>query len=137
MQLPADEELVLVSGCPPIRAGKVRYFIDPRLARRVIAPPELAPSDEPAREVPGWSDLGPVAVATGGEADGGLRWEPELAPPDVASTDRLPSEEFVDFDDEQDQPGDGGLSEERDAFRRRSGLAARQASLDPDDGIDL
>ena len=30
MQLPPDDELVLVSGCHPIRAKKARYFEDPR-----------------------------------------------------------------------------------------------------------
>ena len=33
MQLPPDDELVLVSGCPPIRAKKARYFEDPRCRR--------------------------------------------------------------------------------------------------------
>jgi type IV secretion system protein VirD4 len=137
MQLPADEELVLVSGCPPVRARKVRYFTDTRLARRVFPPPEIAPASEAPGAASGWSDLGPMAVARGAGADGGLRWEPELAPPEVASMDRASSEEFAGFDDEQDLPADGGLSDEREAFRRRSGLAARQASLDSDDGIDL
>ncbi|WP_164079224.1 type IV secretory system conjugative DNA transfer family protein, partial [Stenotrophomonas maltophilia] len=38
MQLPPDVELVLVSGAPPIRAKKVRYFDDPRLSDRVLPP---------------------------------------------------------------------------------------------------
>src|SRR5207302_8258891 len=36
MQLPPEDELVLVSGVPPIRARKERYFEDPRLAERVL-----------------------------------------------------------------------------------------------------
>ena len=28
MQLPAEDELVLVSGCPPIRAKQARYYED-------------------------------------------------------------------------------------------------------------
>ena len=39
MQLPPEDELVLVSGVPPIRAKKVRYFRDARLTERVLAPP--------------------------------------------------------------------------------------------------
>ena len=39
MQLPPADELVLVSGVPPIRAKKARYFEDPRLTERVLAPP--------------------------------------------------------------------------------------------------
>src|SRR3954471_12342909 len=36
MQLPAHEELVLVSGVPPIRASKARYFEDRQLQARVL-----------------------------------------------------------------------------------------------------
>src|SRR5690349_9441169 len=39
MQLPPDEEVVQVSGAPPIRARKVRYYLDRRLAGRVEPPP--------------------------------------------------------------------------------------------------
>src|SRR5713101_2491343 len=57
MQLPPDDELVLVSGCPPIRAKKARYFEDHRLAERIFAPPkaengktkDTAPSDDWSR----------------------------------------------------------------------------------------
>jgi type IV secretion system protein VirD4 len=38
MQLPADDELVLVSGRPPIRAQKLRYYEDPRFRQRVLPP---------------------------------------------------------------------------------------------------
>src|SRR5258706_491314 len=40
MQLPPNDELVLMSGTPPIRAKKVRYFEDPRLSVRVLPPPQ-------------------------------------------------------------------------------------------------
>jgi type IV secretion system protein VirD4 len=42
MQLPAGDELVLVSGTPPIRANKVRYYEDPRLKRRILPPPTFS-----------------------------------------------------------------------------------------------
>ncbi len=38
MQLPATDELVLVSGCPPIRARKVRYYEDRQLTERLLPP---------------------------------------------------------------------------------------------------
>jgi len=41
MQLPATDELVLVSGCSPIRAKKLRYFADQLFAGRVTPPPGL------------------------------------------------------------------------------------------------
>ena len=42
MQLPADEELVLISGMAPIRAHKLRYYEDAQLAGCVLPPPVLA-----------------------------------------------------------------------------------------------
>lgn len=42
MQLPPAEELVLVSGRPPIRAQKLRYYEDRNFQARVVAPPVLA-----------------------------------------------------------------------------------------------
>jgi type IV secretion system protein VirD4 len=42
MQLPPEDELVLVSGCPPIRAKKARYYEDPELRARILPPPKLA-----------------------------------------------------------------------------------------------
>ena len=41
MQLPADDEIVMVSGQPPIRAKKLRYFEDPSFAKRVLPAPVL------------------------------------------------------------------------------------------------
>jgi type IV secretion system protein VirD4 len=41
LQLPKDEALVLVSGCPPIKARKLRYFEDENFRARCLAPPQL------------------------------------------------------------------------------------------------
>src|SRR5258708_34031436 len=88
MQLPPDDELVLVSGVPPIRAKKARYFEDARLTERVLAPP-AASKHSGAPPPDDWSRLPTPAVSTGrdvsssGEADvddpanGGLPREPE------------------------------------------------------------
>ncbi|MGH6617125.1 conjugal transfer protein TraG [Sphingomonas sp.] len=45
MQLPPTDELVLVSGTPPIRARKLRYFEDRTFTRRVLPPPALSHGD--------------------------------------------------------------------------------------------
>ena len=42
MQLPNDDELVLVSGCQPIRAKKARYYEDAELKARILPPPTLS-----------------------------------------------------------------------------------------------
>jgi type IV secretion system protein VirD4 len=46
MQLPPGEQLVLMSGCPPLRAKKARYFEDRRFTERVLPPPQ--PGGTPA-----------------------------------------------------------------------------------------
>jgi type IV secretion system protein VirD4 len=49
MQLPPADELILVSGCHPIRAKKVRYFEDPEMKACILSPPALTtPSSSPA-----------------------------------------------------------------------------------------
>jgi len=52
MQLPPAEELVLVSGHPPVRAAKLRYFEDANFRTRVLPAPVLCSS--------GYSDLPPA-----------------------------------------------------------------------------
>jgi len=41
MQLPSDEEVILISGTPPIRANKIRYYADKNFSDRVSPPPAL------------------------------------------------------------------------------------------------
>lgn len=41
MQLPPADELVLVSGLPPIRAKKLRYYEDRNFTSRVLPPPDI------------------------------------------------------------------------------------------------
>jgi type IV secretion system protein VirD4 len=55
MQLPPDEEIVMVSGVQPIRAKKAAYYADPRLAARIMPPPDPAasPTGNPSRRLDG------------------------------------------------------------------------------------
>lgn len=88
MQLPAQDELVLVAGIPPIRAHKLRYYEDPNFIQRVIAPPEAGSGrqDLPEPRSDDWSsrsapsetqpDMSDEAVAASGREQ--VR-EPELA----------------------------------------------------------
>ena len=62
MQLPSDEEIVLVSGLPPIRATKIRYYADKNFSSRVSGPPVLSgPShpylDSPSARLDDWGDM--------------------------------------------------------------------------------
>src|SRR5712671_1579777 len=95
MQLPPNDELVLVSGTPPIRAHKARYYEDPRLRSRVLSPPvltsERADNKRPGHQVDDWMKLqrlsgGAVSTPCGvsgsptddDAANGGIRREPAL-----------------------------------------------------------
>ena len=147
MQLPATDELVLVSGCPPIRAKKARYYEDGRLTERLFPAPNPERPKVPSTAGDDWSSgcvptsrgvsEGPSGFRAVNPADdpanGGIRREPELAEhEDIAPEPPTPSPEFGFGEDEPDE----------DAVRARALRAAarglaRQAALDPGDGIDL
>ncbi|EKF39858.1 conjugal transfer coupling protein TraG [Nitratireductor indicus C115] len=58
MQLPPADELVLVSGLPPIRASKLRYYQDRNFTERVLPSPVLRDgpyADCPAQRPGDWS----------------------------------------------------------------------------------
>jgi type IV secretion system protein VirD4 len=134
MQLPANEALVQVSGVPPIRATKVRYFLDRELADRVAKPPTTL---EPLRTGPpsDWASIVSIettrASANGEAADeGGHRLEPEFEAPASTIPEPPSPESWLDLDTD----GDEGAQAEH---VRRLRAIARQAALDPDDGIPL
>ena len=67
MQLPPDDELILVSGCAPIRAKKARYFQDPEMQARILPPPALTnPRSPPGEEPPSLPREGDSAGAVVG-----------------------------------------------------------------------
>lgn len=58
LQLPPDQQLVLVSGTPPIRARKLRFYADANFSRRCLPPPRLQPggaTDRPRQRSNDWS----------------------------------------------------------------------------------
>jgi type IV secretion system protein VirD4 len=144
MQLPPGDELVLVSGVPPIRARKARYFEDPRLTERVLAPPVAGkqigtpPPDD-------WSQLPVPAVSTGREAyssgkkrsddpaNGGIRREPELPQHEEIAREPVGSKPEFTFGEEQ---ADDNAARAR-ALRQQVRNLARQGAMDPDDGMGL
>ena len=141
MQLPSDDEIILVSGAAPIRAQKVRYFRDAQLTARIQKPPivEASAPVSPAG-TDDWSSLQPIAppqeAATNkpaDDADGGIRREPEIPEhEDVAPELPFPREEFAALEDEPDDE-----AQRARAMQTRFRNVARQAALDPDDGIEL
>ena len=86
MQLPSDDEVVLVSGCHPIRARKARYYEDRQLKARILPPPPLARKPAAracqAPESAGDDWAGAIVAAplaeAGDPANAGIRREREL-----------------------------------------------------------
>jgi len=139
MQLTPEDEIVMIAGVHPIRAQKVRYYADRRLASRVQDPPttllERLPraNDWTSLPLPGKVEVAPQPDHDEDDpANGGIRREPELpVEQDIVSRPAPPPSEF-EFDE---QDTDDTAAAKRLGDRMRG--AARQASLDPDDGIVL
>jgi len=142
MQLPPDDELVLVSGCHPIRARKARYFEDLQLQARMLPPPmpSTVPNiidkanAAPPRDDNPWAEAAVVTARAAEDPDNaGIRREPELPEHEEVVLDQhLPVSEFELADDE---PPDA--SQDLQAQQRRTRRLARQVVLDPGDGMDL
>lgn len=134
MQLPPDEEVIQISGTAPIRALKVRYYLDPRLAGRVGSPPSgvtrlAGPPDDWSSVVAAGGGAGPVTSSSADE--GGHRIEPELEGGDQEAVQRSEPEMDLELD------GEGDDAQQAADLQRRFKALARQAALDPDDGIAL
>ena len=122
MQLPATDELVLVSGLAPIRAKKIRYYEDANFTARRLPAPVLAVgrfADVPALRPDDWTgqvrktDQRLVQALAGeiGDDTGGLQKERHPALPEVPvpaiSEPGLTSD--VTPDDESDAVADKGV----------------------------
>lgn len=143
MQLPPADEIVMVAGTPPIRAKKARYYEDRRFQERILPPPTLT---KPTRaSADDWSELTlppapPDLTAVGAQGTGDedttgseRRRQPELSRSRPVETKPPIENEFeIDPADEVDDDV-ARNSRLRDTMRQ----VARQASLDPGDGIEL
>lgn len=144
MQLPPTDEIVMVAGTPPIRATKARYFEDARFQERILTPPDLVAAPEaPSPSADDWSgrvvaaesssSAGAADGAEGDPANAGIRREPDLPEhEEIISPPPSPAQEFDFLDDDPDVD-----SAKARALRSRMRMIARQASMNPDDGIEL
>jgi type IV secretion system protein VirD4 len=147
MQLPATDELVLVSGCPPIRAKKARYYEDQRLSDRILPPPKpkgaeprkaTVADDWSGSATPGSDGIAKIGPRTTAEpvddpANGGIRREPEL--PDHEDIAPEPAKQSAEFAFGEDESDDEAVRAR--VLRAKAPGLARQAAMDPGDGIDL
>jgi type IV secretion system protein VirD4 len=143
MQLPQDDELVLVSGCQPIRAKKARYYEDAELKARILPPPRLSgrdvpPGSEGLQTTPEgeWTDAivaAPTAAPVEDAANAGIRREPELPEhEEIAPEPRRAINEFEPIEEEADDE-----TQRQRAMRRTMGAVARQISLDTADEMQM
>jgi type IV secretion system protein VirD4 len=162
MQLPPDDEIVMVAGVQPIRSKKARYYQDKRMTARLQPPPKAKPGAKQPRS-DDWSGLplieAPVVVlpvekaepapkeskkktqkgAKGqaqddDAANADIRREPMIEPHvDIAPA--LPPVPANEFDPDEADPATHTARIHR-AFQDQA-LNARRASLDPDDGLEI
>jgi type IV secretion system protein VirD4 len=142
MQLPPADEIVMVAGIPPIRATKARYFTDKRFMERVLPPPTTLKLPPQRRDE--WTSraaiepAAPVSAALAHHADAASlagperRKVPELSPPTKPTS---PETLTLDFGPASTELGD--RVKRLQGLQRAQQQSARQASLDPNDGIDL
>ncbi len=137
MQLPPDQEVMMVSGHAPIRATKLRYYEDRNFTARVRSAPTLSSDhyvDRPQPRPDDWSGfpaLQPVVSAN----DTPSLWT-DCAPDADALRAPMGGHEAVG-----DASTSGVLSEDDEFAAARSDRRLRQlarlAALDPNDGIPL
>ncbi|WP_299363691.1 conjugal transfer protein TraG [uncultured Paracoccus sp.] len=143
MQLPPTDEIVMVAGTPPIRAIKARYFEDERLQERILTPPELPSASAAKQTTDDWTSRvimsakrPATSILSGTESDpdnAGIRREPDLPEhEEIIPPPPSPAQEFDFLDDDPDVD-----SAKARALRSRMRMIARQASMNPDDGIEL
>ncbi|MBM9400847.1 conjugal transfer protein TraG [Gluconacetobacter azotocaptans] len=151
-QLPDRDELVLVSGTPPIRARKARYFVDARFKERLDPAPAtgtknvpVVPDDWTGRPQPPCPEMKPdtptdLAEAAAQDEDpvgAEARRQPEM---DVADEPEPPE---YDGDDHARDPAARAPERANEDEDLHSIMAAdltrraRQAALDPDNGLEL
>jgi type IV secretion system protein VirD4 len=129
MQLPASDELVLVSGLAPIRAQKLRYYEDRTFRARAIPAPGLSNGpyhDRPKQRSNDWGrlvrkpDLRPTrdAEAEAVDDDGGLQQQrlPGLAEEAPVVRDEPDQANLLGVDD------DGDVAADAQAMRQAQAL---------------
>ena len=112
MQLPPSDELVLISGLPPIRAKKLRYFEDRNFLERILPTPDpanltLPPVADDWRGQVRPTDARLVSALAreldSNDVDGGLHRHPALGETDVARRLAATSDDLTELLDDDPQ----------------------------------
>lgn len=142
MQLPPDDAVVMISGAPPIKAKKLRYYEDANFTERTGAPPTapMLPSPRPddwasaCRKADRNLATDDAALPSGGD-EGGR--EPQLTPAPEDTERKIdeghekPDRELSD-EDFADSAGDDARKETAERVRRAAALDRVDKDLLPD-----
>jgi len=143
MQLPPTDEIIMVAGIAPIRAQKARYYEDPRFQQRILPPPSVEKTT--ATKADPWTEMPIPARPDGMEekeceqrededtTDSEPRHQPELERTNPTPP-KEPAQNEFDLDSRDD---DGDEPAQLRNLNARVRQVARQASMNPDDGIDM
>ncbi|MDW3224273.1 MAG: conjugal transfer protein TraG [Paracoccaceae bacterium] len=143
MQLPPTDEIVMVAGTSPIRAQKARYFKDAQLQARVLPPATAQKTDAPAND--DWSQIAPprppeIADPETQTAEDATTDDPneQRRQPELDRTQETEKEKLIENEFEPDlkKPPKDQTVQLRQLDQQARQLA-RQASMDPNDGIDM
>ena len=143
MQLPPTEEIVMVAGTPPIRAQKARYFNDAQLQARVLPPATPHKTDASAND--DWNLIAPpkppeIDKPETQTAEDATTDDPneQRRQPELDRTQEIEKENPIEneFEPGLKTPPKDQTVQLRQLDQRARQLA-RQASMDPDDGIDM
>ncbi len=150
MQLPPDDEAVMVAGIPPIRARKARYYEDARFRERLLPVPKN-PKTGLVPKPDDWSALKPVAAPAGKNAVGPRLTNGAARPDDDPANGGVPREPGLErhkdiapepvkapvneFDPDSDAPQRDAATNPAMVHEMR--LMARRIAMDPGDGMEL
>ena len=138
MQLPPDQEVVMLSGHPPIKADKLQYFKDSNFTGRVIPPPGLCAGgpygDRPHPRPDDWTGrvreadrrlLAETAHLDGADDDdGGLKRHPSIEERTAKPSPEKEVDALSILDDDTDNPF---ASRGADPLRQLSPTAVQRA----------
>lgn len=144
MQLPPSDEIVMVAGTPPIRAKKARYFEDDQFQARILPAPTAhtsaaqADTDDwttrPLPRRPKSADSDSTSEENeAGETQYEKRQQPEFdQQPPMDPSGPIENEFETDF-----KKSATNRAVQLTQFEKQARQLARQASMDPNDGIDM
>lgn len=136
MSLPPDQAIVMLAGMAPILARKAQYFKDKRLVRRVLPPPRPGRFEGAEN---GWTNRPPLVAAAALQParqtlSDGEGPDPRALSPTLDPSAPAPDVDEFEFDD---LPLEDLAAVEARRLDRRLAATARQAAMDPDDGVEL